>query len=150
MPPLVGFAIYFVALHYSGLYFTLKIDEMGGGMVRSFLAYYRYFLTLLFIVGVLTQIVITIPAWNTAFKYERWYSKLADIIGLCFLCLVFAAGLCYPICDVKNDFPHYRQLVLFMTGIQIGYWVINLLILYLIDHSTVKTPTDAGSQLVDE
>ena len=67
LPPFIGFAAYFVAIRYSSVYFTLRIDEMGEGTIESFMAYYRYFLPLLFTVAVLTQLLIVVPVWDRVF-----------------------------------------------------------------------------------
>src|ERR1700749_3442988 len=93
LPPLIGIAGYFVAVRYSGVYFRLRTDEMGEGTVQSFMAYYRYFLPLLFVVAVLTQATIVLPIWNKARNYQKIYSKLLDLVGLIFICLLFAAGI---------------------------------------------------------
>jgi hypothetical protein len=146
LPPFVGFAVYFIAVRYSGIYFTLKLDEMGVGSLSSFMAYYRYFLPLLFVVAILTQLLIVVPLWQKLHTYKKWFSKLADAVSLCFICLVFAAALSYPISDLSNGHRHYLHVTLFMTVVQLGYWAINLFILYLLDKPHSHKPKKEKSK----
>lgn len=132
LPPFVGIAVYFVAVRYSGVYFNLRTDEMGEGTVKSFMAYYRYFMPLLFLVALLTQAVMVLPMWNKARQYQKFSSKLADMIGLVYICQLFSAGISYLITDQANDFHHFVHVSLFMTFVQLGYWMIDLLLLYLL------------------
>ncbi|MEO8886103.1 MAG: hypothetical protein ABI367_08580 [Mucilaginibacter sp.] len=132
LPPLIGFFIYFTVIRYSGYYFTLKINEMGGGDIRSFMAYYRYMLPLLFVVAILTQLLVIVPVWDNAWV-NHITSKINAFIDLVFICLVFALGISYIIWDTSSGFPHFIKLAEFMIGIQLVYWVINITTLYIIE-----------------
>lgn len=147
LPPLIGIAGYFIAVRYSGVYFQLRIDEMGEGTVQSFMAYYRYFLPLLFVVAVLTQAVVVLPIWNKARNYQKATSKLLDLASLVYICLIFAAGLSYLISDPEHNFRHFVNVGLFMTAVQLGYWMIDLLILYLL--SPKKPQVESGEREPD-
>lgn len=132
LPPLIGIAGYFIAVRYSGVYFQLRIDEMGEGTVKSFMAYYRYFMPLLLVVAVLTQAVIVVPIWNKVRNYQKFSSKLLDLVSLIYICLLFAAGISYLISDPAHNFHHFINVGLFMTAVQLVYWMIDLLLLYLL------------------
>ena len=132
LPPFIGFFIFFAAVRYSSLYFTLQIDKMGVGDLRSFMAFYRYTLPLLFIVGVLTQIVVIMPVWN-GMERKTVADKVNVIIDLCFICLVFALGISYAIWDPQRGIYNLVKLVGFMTAVQMVYWLVNLLVLYLFE-----------------
>lgn len=138
LPPLIGIAGYFIAVRYSGVYFQLSTDEMGEGTVQSFMAYYRYFLPLLFVVAVLTQAVIVLPIWNKARNYQKFSSKLLDLVSLVYICLILAGGIGYVISDPKHNFHHFVSVALFMTAVQVGYWLIDLLILYLLSPKLIE------------
>ncbi len=139
LPPFIGIAGYFIAVRYSGEYFQLRIDEMGEGTVKSFMAYYRYFLPLLFVVAVLTQAVVVLPIWNKARQYQKVMSKALDLVSLVFICLIFAAGISYLITDPKqHNFSHFENVTWFMTAVQLGYWMIDLLLLYLLSPKKAK------------
>jgi hypothetical protein len=131
LPPFTGFAVFFLAVRYSTLYFTLKIDEMGEGNLTSFMAFYRYVLPLLFTVAVLTQLLIVVPVFDII-KGKLKADKINAIIDLIFICLLFAFGISYAISDLHNNFIHFIKLLIFMTSVQLIYWAINLFILRLL------------------
>jgi len=132
LPPIIGFAVYFVAIRYSSLYFTLRIDEIGRGDLVAFMSYYRYALPLLFVIAMLTQLLIVVPIWE-GLSYKPAVYKATIIIDLFFVCLLFALLISYPISDLQADRPHFFKLLGFMTLVQVIYWLINSLILHLLD-----------------
>jgi hypothetical protein len=136
LPPLSGFAIYFIVIRYSGQYFGLQLDEIGEGSLQGFMAYYRIFLPLLFVVALLTQLLIVRPAWDRALVMST-RSRIIELLSLFFICLVLAAAVSYPISS-----GHFYSYFLFFTIIQLIYWLINLTVLYLLSHTgkaTAKT-----------
>ena len=131
LPPLVGFAAYFIAIRYSSVYFTLRIDEMGEGTITAFMAYYRYFMPLLFTVAVLTQFLIVVPVWDRIFLKSATGKFISSMI-LCLICVLFAAGISYTIWDKQSGVDHVIKVGLFMTTVQLVYWAVNLFVLYLL------------------
>jgi hypothetical protein len=132
LPPFIGFFIFFVGVRYSSVYFTLKIDEMGLGNLKSFMAFYRYTLPLLFFVAVLTQLLVIVPVWRSLVE-KTVADRINLIIDLCFVCFVFALGISYAIWDPQRGIHNLIKLVGFMSAVQLVYWFINLLILYLLE-----------------
>jgi hypothetical protein len=132
VPPFVGFFIFFTAIRYSSIYFTLRMDEMGGGEIRSFMAYYRYMLPLLFVIGLLTQVLVIVPVWNNM-RINPAGNRVNALIDLVFICLVFALGISYIIWDPATPFSGFIKLAGFMCGVQLVYWIINITTLYIID-----------------
>ena len=128
---MIGFAAYFIAIRYSSKYFTLRIDEMGEGTIESFMAYYRYFMPLLFAVAALTQLLIVVPVWDRVFLKSAT-GKLISLFILCLICLVLAAGISYAIWDKQSGEWHLVKACLFMTAVQLIYWAVNLFVLYLL------------------
>jgi hypothetical protein len=139
LPPLVGFAAYFIAIRYSSVYFTLRIDEMGEGTITAFMAYYRYFLPLLFTVAVLTQLLIVVPIWDRVFLKSASGKFISSMI-LWLICVLFAAGISYTIWDKQSGINHVVKVGLFMTAVQLVYWAVNLFVLYLL----TKKPEQAA------
>ncbi|WP_426671723.1 hypothetical protein ACPPVU_10845 [Mucilaginibacter sp. McL0603] len=139
LPPLIGFAVYFIAIRYSSVYFTLRIDEMGEGTITAFMAYYRYFLPLLFTVAVLTQLLIVVPIWDRVFLKSTTGKFISSLI-LCLICILFAAGISYTIWDKQSGVDHVIKVGLFMTAVQLVYWAVNLFVLYLL----TKKPEQAA------
>ncbi|HVV55597.1 MAG TPA: hypothetical protein VHC47_09745 [Mucilaginibacter sp.] len=137
LPPFVGFAVYFIAVRYSTVYFSLRIDEMGEGTLKSFMSFYRYLLPLLFTVAVLTQLLIVVPVWDKV-RHKSLAGRIVGFLVLCFICLIFAAGISYLIWDKQTGIAHFVKVCIFMAGVQIGYWIINMLVLLLLS----KKPSD--------
>ena len=132
LPPFIGFAIYFLVIRYSSIYFTLRIDQMGGGNLRSFMAFYRYLLPLLFAVAVLTQLLIVVPIWNKIMGKPRNRRIRAYVIWA-FVCILFAFGISYPIWNKADGVAHLLTLIGFMSTVQILYWIMNFSVLYILD-----------------
>jgi hypothetical protein len=132
LPPLIGFFIFFTAIRYSSIYHTLRMDEMGGGEVRSFMAYYRYMLPLLFAIALLTQLLVIVPLWNKMLINPAG-NRINALIDLIFICLVFALGVGYVIWDTTTPFSNFLKLAGFMCAVQLVYWIINITTLYIIE-----------------
>jgi hypothetical protein len=131
LPTFVGFIVYFTAVRYSSVYFTLRIDEMGEGTITAFMAYYRYFLPLLFTVAVLTQLLIVVPVWDRIFLKSNT-GKFISLGILYLICQLFAAGISYAIWDShQSGVKHWIKVCVFMTAVQMVYWTVNLFVLYL-------------------
>lgn len=131
IPPFIGFSLYFIAVRYSPYYFTLKPDEMGDGKLQSFMSYYRYCVPLLFVVGLLTQLLIFVPVWDKVINKSTSVKWLSFLI-LCFICLLFAAAIAYAMWDTYSV-RHLIKLCVFMTGVEITYWLMNIVLMYVID-----------------
>ncbi|MGZ3765726.1 MAG: hypothetical protein ACXVA2_13745 [Mucilaginibacter sp.] len=142
LPPSIGFAVYFIAIRYSSVYFSLRIDEMGEGTVESFMAYFRYFMPLLFTVAVLTQLLIIAPVWDKVFLKSK-KGRFTSLFVLFFICLLFAAGISYAIWDEpQSGVKHLIKVCIFMISIQLVYWVVNLLVLYFLTKKAQQLPED--------
>ncbi len=146
LPPFVGFAVYFIAIRYSSVYFTLRIDEMGEGTITAFMAYYRYFLPLLFTVAVLTQFLIVVPVWDRVFLKSN-AGKIISLFVLCSICLLLAACISYCIWETQSGIWHLVKVIIFMTAVQLIYWFVNLFVLYLLNKNRKQTTeiTDVNS-----
>jgi hypothetical protein len=101
---------------------------MGNGTIKSFMAYYRYTMPLLFAIAVLTQYLIINPVWNHL-QGKPKTTKIIEAVSFWFICLLFAIGLSYPITE---NFSHLTRMVGFMTVVQTIYWIIDLFILHLL------------------
>ena len=139
LPPLVGFAAYFVAVRYSSVYFSLRIDEMGEGTIVAFMAYFRFFMPLLFVVAILTQLLIVVPVWDRVFLKSKTGKFVSSLI-LWLICLLFAVGISYTIWDRQTGIRHLLQECFFMTAVQLVYWVVNLFVLYLLTKKPQPLP----------
>lgn len=111
---------------------------MGEGNLTSFMAYYRYTLPLLFTVAVLTQLLITVPVWNSL-QGKPLVLKIIAIIDFGMVCFLLALGISYPIADIQNGTYHLVKLVAFMMLVQTIYWIINLFTLNLLSKNQTST-----------
>jgi hypothetical protein len=119
-------------VRYSPQYFNLTIGEIGTGSLEGFMAYYKFTLPLLFVVAVLTQVLIIIPIWNGVIT-KRSFAKLSAAITLLVVCALFAAGLSYLIWDQTTGLHFFIRTAIFMTAVQLVYWVINIGVLIIIE-----------------
>ena len=131
LPPFIGFGAYFLAVRYSSVYFTLRIDKLGEGTIESFMAYFKYFMPLLFVVAVLTQHLIVVPIWDRIFLKSNRGKFISSVI-LCLICLLFAAFISYSIWDRRSGREHVIKVCAFMTAVQLVYWTVNLFVLYFL------------------
>ena len=139
LPPFIGFGAYFLAIRFSSVYFALRIDKLGEGTIESFMAYFKYFLPLLFTVAVLTQLLIVVPVWDRVFLKSKTGKFVSSLI-LWLICVIFAAGISYTIWDTQTGVKHLMQECFFMTAVQLVYWVVNLFVLYLLTKKPKRLP----------
>lgn len=135
LPPFIGFAAYFVAVRYSSVYFTLRIDKLGEGTIESFMAYFKYFMPLLLVVAILTQYLIVVPVWGRVFLRSN-VGKFITLLILCLICLLFAAFISYCIWDRQSGREHVIKVCAFMTAVQLVYWTVNLFVLYFLNRKS--------------
>jgi hypothetical protein len=140
LPPLVGFAAYYIVITFSSSYFALSINEMGEETITVFMAYYRFFLPLLFTIAVLTQLLIVVPVWDRVLL-RSVAGKFFSLLILCLICVAFAAGISYIIWDPASGADHLTSVCSFMTAVQLIYWGVNLLVLYFLT-SKPAPPTE--------
>jgi len=131
LPPFIALSVFFIAVRYSPYYFELKPNKMGDGNLESFMSYYRYVLPLIFLTAILTQVLIFIPIWDRVIE-KPFRAKLIMLLGICLVCLVLSAGIAYAMWDNFSR-KHLINLCLFMTGVQVVYWLMNIVVMYLID-----------------
>jgi hypothetical protein len=131
LPPFIAFTVFFMAVRYSPYYFELKPDAMGNGNLESFMSYYRYLLPLVFVTGILTQVLIFNPIWDRVINRSA-RAKWITFLSICLVCLVISGGIAYAMWD-KFSTKHLEKLCLFMTAVQVAYWVMNIAVMYMID-----------------
>jgi len=132
LPPFIGFSLYFIGVRYSPNYFDLTIGQIGTGTLAGFMAFYKYALPLLFFIAILTQLLIVMPAWNKL-VHKSARARIWSLIFLVIVCLVFAGGMSYLIWDRSTGTDRLVKTFLFMTAVQLGYWLINLFTLSVIE-----------------
>jgi hypothetical protein len=166
LPVLIDFGIFGVVVKYNMPDHPMKLIEIGNGNLYSLMAYFHLFWLLLLAVGILTQYLIIVPLWdNKAVKSI----KARVIIGICIavICIAFAGAITYIIWDpiegrepllsfwwylIWDPTEGQKSLLSFwwyLSEIQLVYWVVTFIILYLMDrHKFVKaTPEEIESSV---
>jgi len=132
LPPFIGFLVFSVVINRTSLFSTLTAENLGHYSLQSFTTFYRYTMPLLYVVAVLTQILIVIPVWRGVAE-KTWADRVNMIVDLCFVCGLFALGIGYAIWDAQTGTHTLVRLVAILSGIQLAYWFINLLVLLILD-----------------
>jgi sterol desaturase/sphingolipid hydroxylase (fatty acid hydroxylase superfamily) len=139
LPVLIDFGIFGVVVKYNMPDHPMKLIEIGNGDLYSLMAYFHLFWLLLLAVGILTQYLIIVPLWdNKAVKSV----KARVIIGVCIavICIAFAGAISYIIWDPTEGQEPLLSFWWYLSEIQLVYWVVTFIILYLMDrHKFVKT-----------
>ncbi len=137
LPPFVAFLLYYLAVRYSPYYVTLKADAMGDGNIQSFMSFYRYMLPLIFATGILTQLLLFIPLWDKV-RHKPGRVKLIAFLGCFFVCFVLGSLVAYAIWDGLSEM-HFYKLCIFLTGVQLIYWIINIAITQILENKLKQT-----------
>ena len=131
LPSFIPFVVFWAIAKYSGQFSLGVPDDNSREMFLGLIAYYKYLAPLLFIAALLTQYLIIIPLWNKVIT-KTWGVKITSFILLFLVCLSAAVGLSYLIWDEQDGISWWINTCQIMTGIQMAYWFINLLILTLV------------------
>jgi sterol desaturase/sphingolipid hydroxylase (fatty acid hydroxylase superfamily) len=148
LPVLIDFGIFGAVVKYNMPDHPMKLIEIGNGDLYSLMAYFHLFWLLLLAVGILTQYLIIVPLWdNQAVKSL----KARVIIGICIavICIAFAGAISYIIWDPTEGQEPLLSFWWYLSEIQLVYWVVTFIILYLMDrHKFVKaTPEEIESSV---
>lgn len=139
LPPLFAFWAFAGFIKFTTFFHYVDTKSIGEDSVYGLIAYYKIFAFGQILIAVITQFLIVMPLWNKILAKPK---SAITIFGALFLvCLIFAFGLAYIIWDPVTKVGHLLGIGFFMTGVQLFYWVINFLLLYLLDFKAFKTPT---------
>jgi len=131
-PPLIAFWAFAVFLKFSPYFHHIDgLHEMGADSVYGLIAYYKVFAPGQILIALLTQWLIIMPLWDRIVAKPK--SAIIIFPSIVIICLAFAFGIAYVIWDTATGTKHLVEICLFMTGVQLFYWIINFLLLFLID-----------------
>lgn len=132
LPPLVAFGVFAAMIKYNPLHYSLAdFSNIGDGSAYGLITYYKVFAPFQFIIALLTQYLITLPFWDRILAHPR--SAIGVFIGIVLICFVLALAISYMIWDPQTGSRHLEHITLFMTGVQLFYWLINFAVLFLLD-----------------
>jgi hypothetical protein len=129
--PLLVFS--FIAKHYT------QVDGSSGAVMDNMIFYYHHMMPVWFVIAVLIQYLIVIPLWNKALA-GNITRKFVLIVVLVLVCVAIATGIGYTIWDSSTGTNWLFNAILIITGIQLAYWLVNLLILTLLSAFQNKKP----------
>ncbi|MES2278814.1 MAG: hypothetical protein V4592_22475 [Bacteroidota bacterium] len=132
IPPLIAFWLFAVIIKYNPLHHSFEgLSDIGDGSASGLITYYKIFAPFQFIIAVLTQYLIILPLWDKILARHK--AAIGIFIGMLLVCVIAAGGIAYMIWDRAIGTEHLIHIGLFMTGVQLFYWVINFLVLFLFD-----------------
>jgi hypothetical protein len=132
LPVLIDFGIFWVVVEYNMPDHPMKLIEIGNGNLYSLMAYFHLFWPLLLVVGILTQYLIIVPLWdNKAVKSLK--ARIIIGIGIAVVCAAFAGAISYIIWDTSEGREPLLSFWWYLSEIQLVYWVVTFIILYLMD-----------------
>lgn len=143
LPPLAGFGLYYLAMRLDPQYGGLRMDEIGEGTLNGLIAYYRFFMPLLFLVGLLTQYLLILPAWDRV-QRSRSNGRMLAALVLVVICVLLAAALAYAVWDPDSPRSALTRLWAEMTAVQLLYWAINVAVLCILKENAAE-PAEKGA-----
>jgi hypothetical protein len=105
--------------------------ELKSFSLQSLMFYFSYCAPLLYGVLFLTQLLIIVPFWN------RFFNKLKIFLPVLGASLLFSLAIGYIAWNPVNGYVNMLVSMATLFNIQAIYWVLNLMILYLLDRFTI-------------
>jgi hypothetical protein len=137
LPPLFAFWAFALFVKFTPDFHRIHgFENLGDYSVPGLIAYYKLFAPGQILIALLTQWLIAMPLWEKILAKPKAAILIFSLMLL--VCTVCAFGLAYIIWDPATSAGYLIQIGLFMTGVQVFYWVINFLVLYLLDFKSFK------------
>jgi hypothetical protein len=132
LPPLVAFLIFTSLIKYGPFARHIGgLAQIGNETLYGLMVYFKIFAPLLLLTALLTQLLIIHPLWRKVLNNTK--RLFATIIGICLFTVVLSAAISYIIWDPATGEYHLLTIFLFMSGVQVFYWLINFGMLFLLD-----------------
>jgi hypothetical protein len=132
LPPLFAFWLFAVFIKFTPFFHYVNgLSSLGEDSVYGLIAYYKIFGPGQILIAVLTQLLIVMPLWKKIVARPKAAVVIFTILFI--VCLVLAFGLAYIIWDPATTRKHLIDTGLFMTCVQLFYWIFDFLALYLLD-----------------
>jgi hypothetical protein len=137
LPPLFAFWAFAILVKFTpDLHRVNGLENLGEYTVPGLIAYYKIFAPGQILIALLTQWLIAMPLWKKILAKPGSAILIFSLTLL--ICAICAFGLAYIIWDPATTVSNFIKIGLFMTGVQVFYWVINFLSLYLLDFKSFK------------
>jgi hypothetical protein len=137
LPPLIAFWAFAIFVKLTPDFHKVHgLEKLGDFTVPGLIAYYKIFAPGQIAIALLTQWLIAMPLWKKILA--KPISAVLIFSLMLLVCAGCAFGLAYIIWDPATPLSECIKIGLFMTGVQVFYWVINFLTLYLLDFKSFK------------
>jgi len=113
------------------------MSSLGDDSVYGLISYYKIFAPVQIAIAVLTQLLIAIPLWRKIMASRAAAISIFSVLVL--VCIIFAFAIAYAIWDPTTGRARLFDIGLFMGAVQLYYWTIDFLLLYLLDWKPIKT-----------
>lgn len=132
LPPLVAFLIFAAIIKYNPFSYTFEgLSNIGDGSAYGLITYYKVFAPFQLLIALLTQYLVILPLWDRILANPK--TVIGVFTGIALICAVLAIGLAYMIWDPQTGTRHLVHVAVFMAGVQLFYWLINFIMLFLLD-----------------
>lgn len=137
-PPIIAFWAFAVLIKFAPFVkqFNSSVSQIGQDSIYGLVSYYKVFAPFQILIAVLTQWLIIMPLWDKIVARPK--ASILIYIGFVLICFAAAFGIAYAIWDNTTGTKKLMDNWLFMTAVQLFYWVINFLILCLIDWKALR------------
>jgi hypothetical protein len=143
LPPLFAFFSFALFVKYTPSFHEVKgLEDLGEYTTQGLIAYYKIFAPGQIVIALLTQWLIVMPLWKKILA--KHHAAIPVFLCILLVCIIAAFGLAYIIWDPATSKSRFFKIGLFMTGVQVFYWVLNFLLLYLLDYKAFKTQAPAS------
>lgn len=137
LPPLVAFGVFAFIIKYNPLHYSLAgFSSIGDGSAYGLITYYKIFAPFQFLIALLTQYLFILPLWDRVLATHK--AAVGVFTGIALICLVLAIAISYIIWDPQTGIKHLIHITLFMVGVQVFYWLINFLVMFIMDWKTFR------------
>lgn len=137
LPPLFAFWSFAVLIKYSPAFHRVGAGSLGEESVYGLISYYKIFAPAQIVIAILSQILIAIPLWRKILVNRK--SAIGVFSVLVLVCAMLAFALAYVIWDPLTGSGKLFDIGCFMTAVQLFYWTVNFLLLYLLDWKVLRT-----------
>ena len=141
LPVLIDFGVFWVVVYINMPNHPMRIGEIGNGNLYSLMAYFSLFWGLLLADGILTQYLIIIPLWNWV-KHKGALARFIAGACIALVCILFAGALSYIIWLPEDGYGPLLSFWWYMAEIQGVYWIVNFVVLYLLDRKRASTDSE--------
>ncbi|WP_214071130.1 hypothetical protein [Mucilaginibacter sp. dw_454] len=136
LPPLFAFWSFAVLIKFSPYFHHVDTGSLGEDSIDGLISYYKIFAPGQIAIALLTQILIGVPLWRKIVASRAAAISIFSVLVI--VCAIFAFGLARIIWDPATGKRQLIDIGCFMTAVQLYYWTVDFLILYLLDWKLIS------------